>query len=240
MADNSNNGGDGTPQNPANPTGDGAQTPNKPDNSQGTQPFDTSKLTDDQFKELTKDGRFWDNAFEHERFKKLNEKAKLAEQYEANKAKEEEEQLKAQKKFEELANKKGEEAADWKNKFEQSLVNNRIIVEASKLGVVDTDAAIALINKEGIKVTDAGVEGVEEAVKALVEAKPYLVSGQKPNVPDMGGANPAGQGQNQPPRFKHSQLQDPKFYREHEKEIMEALRLGLVEQDLPTGVQAQR
>lgn len=231
-----NNGGDGTPQNPANPN-DGAQTPNKPEDGKGTQPFDTSKISDEQFKELAKDGRFWDNAFEHERFKKLNEKAKKADEYEANRAKEEEEQLKSQKKFEELANKKGEEAADWKGKFETSQANNRIIVEANKLGVIDTDAVLSLIDRSNIKVTDEGVEGVEDAVKALVEAKPYLVGDQKPAVPNMSGANPAGQGQNQPPKFKHSQILDPKFFQENEKDIMEAFRLGLIEDDIGTGVQ---
>lgn len=225
-----NDGGGNAPQN--NPNQAGGSQPNKDSATQGMQTFDTSKLTDEQFKELTKDGRFWDNAFEHERFKKLNERAKKAEEYEANQSKAEEEKLIQQKKFEELANKKGEEAASWKGRFEKSLVDNRIIVEANKLGVVDPDAAIQLLDRSNIKVTDNGVTGVEEAVKALVEAKPYLKQGQ-PSVPNIGsGSNPADANAGQPKKFKHSQIQDPKFYREHEKEIMEALRLGLIENDL--------
>ena len=225
-----NNGGSGTPQNPANPN-DGAQTPNKPDNGQGTQPFDSSKLTDGQLAELTKDGRFWEVAFKHERFQKLNERAKKADEYEANQGKAEEEKLVAQKKFEELANKRGEEAATWKGRFEKAQVDNRIITEANKLGVIDPDAVISLLDRKGIKVTDEGIEGVAEAVKALIEAKPYLTQGK--TVPNIGeGSNPADPNHGALPRFKHSQLQDPKFYREHEKEIMVALKAGLIEDDL--------
>lgn len=224
-----NNGGSGTPQNPANPTNGSQPTANS--DAKGTQPFDTSKLTDEQFKELTKDGRFWANAFEHERFQKLNERAKKAEEYEANQQKLEEDKLKEQKKFEELAEKRGQEAADWKGRFEKANVDNRIISIANKLGVIDPDAVIQLIDRKGIKVTDEGIQGVEEAVKTLVEAKPYLTQGAK--IPDIGsGSNPADAGQGQPPRFKHSQLKDPVFYREHEAEIMKALQLGLIEDDL--------
>jgi len=229
MAEPTKNGGGDTPQVSPNQADGSQPTPNS--GTQGTQTFDASKLTDAQLAELSKDGRFWEVAFKHERFQKLNERAKKADEYEENQGKAEEEKLKEQKKFEELANKRGEEAATYKGRYEKAMVDNRIITEANKLGVIDPDAAISLIDRKGIKVTDDGIEGVAEAVKALVEAKPYLTQGVK--VPNIGeGSNPADPNQGQIPRFKHSQLQDPKFYREHEKEIMVALKAGLIEDDL--------
>lgn len=230
MAEPTNNGGGATPQNNPNPTGGSQPTPNS--GTQGTQPFDTSKLTDEQFKELTKDGRFWANAFEHERFKKLNERAQKADEFEANQAKAEEDKLIQQKKFEELANKKGQEAAEWKGRFEKAQVDNKIITVANGLGVVDPEAVLSLIDRKAIKVTDEGIMGVAEAVKALIEAKPYLKGGT-PAVPNIGsGSSPANAGQGQPPKFKHSQIKDPAFYREHEKDILQAMKLGLIEDDL--------
>lgn len=58
--------------------------------------------------------------------------------------------------------------------------NNRLIAaEVKAIGVqmnlVDTDAAFALMDKSGIAVDENGcVTGVQEALQALVEAKPYL------------------------------------------------------------------
>jgi hypothetical protein len=231
MAEN-NNGGGGTPQNPTNPTAGGSQPTVPNSGTQGTQSFDVSKVTDEQFDELSKDGRFWDRAFKHERFTKLNERAKKADEYEANQSKAEEAKLIEQKKFQELADKKSKEAEDYKGRFEKAQVDNKIITVANGLGVVDPEAVLSLLDRKSIKVTDEGVQGVEAAVKALIELKPYLKGGT-PAVPNIGaGSNPAGAGQGQPMKFKHSQLQDPKFYREHEKEIMTAMKLGLIEDDL--------
>lgn len=231
-----NNGGGGTPQNPTNPTG-GSQPTAPTAQPTGTQTFDPSKLTDEQFKELTKSDAFWKVAFEHERFKSLNEKAKKAEEYEANQAKLEEEKLIKQKEWETLANRKGEEVATWKGKYETALVNNKVIVECQKLGVIDPDVVMSLIDRSKVKVTDNGITGVEEAVKELITAKPYLT--QKPSVPNIGGGTNPSNASTQPPRFKHSQLQDPEFYRANEKEILNALRLGLIEDDLHLGTPKQ-
>jgi hypothetical protein len=229
MADNNNGGGAAPTQNNPNPA-DGSQ----PNNSapQGTQTFDTSKITDAQFDELSKDGRFWNIAFKHERFTKLNERAKKADEYEANQKKSDEQKLIEQKKFEELAAQREKEANDFKSRFEKSQIDNKIITAANKLGVVDPDAVLTLIDRKNIKLADDGTtSGIDEALKALVDTKPYLKGNQ--SVPNVGaGSNPAGQGQNQPPKFKHSQIKDPKFYREHEKEILEAMRMGLIEEDL--------
>ena len=59
-------------------------------------------------------------------------------------------------------------------------INNKLIAasireEGAKLGLVDADAALMMINREGIKVDDAGVvTGVKEALETLSKDKAYL------------------------------------------------------------------
>lgn len=51
-----------------------------------------------------------------------------------------------------------------------------VAVEAIKLKIVDADAALALMDKAGVKFNDDGtIEGVTDALTKLIEAKPYLV-----------------------------------------------------------------
>mgnify|MGYP007083462683 FL=1 len=82
-----------------------------------------------------------------------------------------------------------------------------------------------------IKINDDGtITGVTEAVQALLKDKTYL-KGTGSNVTIGGGTNP---GTTTPvKRFKLSQLNDARFYREHEKEILEAQKAGQIENDLP-------
>ena len=63
-------------------------------------------------------------------------------------------------------------------------INNRLITAEIKaqggaMGLVDADTALLLIDKTNIKVDDKGdVSGVQEALNALKEAKPYLFGAQ--------------------------------------------------------------
>lgn len=55
-----------------------------------------------------------------------------------------------------------------------------ITAEAAKLGVIDPDAAYALMDQSGLEIDDTGsVAGVSEALTALLEAKPYLKANQQ-------------------------------------------------------------
>lgn len=64
--------------------------------------------------------------------------------------------------------------------------DNRLIAAevkaiGSQLNLVDIDAAFALMDKSNIKVDENGtVTGVQEALNALVEAKPYLIRQSAP------------------------------------------------------------
>ena len=56
------------------------------------------------------------------------------------------------------------------------LIAAEIRVQASELGFVDSDDALALVDRTGIKIDDKGeVTGVAEALKALAEKKPHLI-----------------------------------------------------------------
>lgn len=51
--------------------------------------------------------------------------------------------------------------------------------KGAEMGLVDVDAAIALMDKNNIKYSETGVEGVQEALDALKTAKGYLFSQPK-------------------------------------------------------------
>lgn len=218
-------------QNPNNSraTTDGAessdkQTSNVVDNSaknteSGEKPFDES---------VFEDPRLWT----HPRFKSLNERAKKAEELERKNKEAEEQRLAEAKKFEELANVRAQERDEFKNKFTQSLQDNRIIQESAKVGVVDIEAVLKLIDRSNISIDDQGnVLGVNEAIQSLTSSKPYLV-GKNSNIKIGSGTNPVADQNTNHPSFKLSQLQDANFYREHEKEIETAYKLGRIEDDL--------
>lgn len=87
-----------------------------------------------------------------------------------------------------------------------------------------------MLDRKDIKLNDDGtVAGVGEAVKALLTSKPYLKGNS--NLVIGTGTAPNGQqvtGQ----RFKLSQLQDSAFFEKHVKEIEEAQKKGLIEDDV--------
>lgn len=197
--------------------------------------FDTKTIQDQDFEKVFDDPRLWN----HPRFKGLNEQATKAKQLEAEKLEAEKTRLASEKKFQELAELNKQEADKWKSQAETASVNNTIQMEASKAGVVDVDAAIKLLDRSGIKLNEDGtVSGVAEAIKALVESKPYLVGkGATKDLKIGAGSSPSGAGDASVPRFKLSQLRDHTFYIQHEKDILKAWQLGLIENDTDQQVQ---
>lgn len=147
------------------------------------------------------------------------EQERLAKELEDNK-------LKEQKKFEELAKKNEERAIELEKKYQESQINNQIQLEAIKNGLKDLDAVSKLIDKTNIKVGEGDkVDGVEEAIKNLIETRPYLK--QTEVEPEMGSGTNPPDGSSKPTikKFRLSQLQDRKFFEEHEKEIEQAMRI---------------
>jgi len=228
-------GGPADPNNP-NPAGDGnnsgtqptGQDPKKPANGSDANQFDPSSLSDDAFGKVFDDPRAWN----HPRFKQLNERAKQGADA-LEKLKEiEEQKLVSEKKFEELANTKGQEAADWKAKYETEIVNRQIVEAATKLGAASTNLVLKAVDRSLIKVTNDGVAGIEEAVMKLKESEPVLFG--TPASPSLGsGTNPGGSPNTK--RFKMSDIQKPEFYQENNKdgEIDRAMAEGNIEMDIP-------
>lgn len=226
MADGDNN---------TNANNNGSQTGTQPGNQGGNTgnqgqatPFDTSKLSDADISKVLEDQRLWNTP----RLKELTEaKKKLGTIEEQNRAAEEQ-KLKEANDYKTLAEKKDEEINNLKTQVQQSIVNNQLLMEFGKVGFIDSDAALKLIDRSLIKINDDGtVTGVAEAVEALKTKSPYLVGNGTTQRVGSSTGNPANQQQGVP-RFKHSQLKDPAFYREHEAEIAQAMKLGTIENDL--------
>ena len=90
---------------------------------------------------------------------------------------------------------------------------------------------MALIDRSGVKLNNDGVvEGVDDALKKLTEAKPWLVQ-KGTNKPVGSPSNPTSTSEGTK-KYKLSQIQDHAFYQKNEKDILEAMRLGLVEDDV--------
>lgn len=191
--------------------------------------FDPSELSDDQLAKVLEDKRFW----QHSRVKQLQDRAKLADTLEKEKQEAEDAKLKEQGKLQELLDKKTQELDSLKTQMTSQKVDMAIQAEAMKTGVVDVEAALKLIDKSKVTISDDGqVSGVADAVKSLIEAKPYLAG--KGTTTTVGqGSNPGGDGNSVPKKFKASQLKDVKFFRENEADIMKAMKLGLIEDDIP-------
>ena len=189
---------------------------------------DKSKAGESAFDEkVFEDPRLWT----HPRFKSLSERAKKAELLEKEKADAEEKALEGAKEFKQLAEKAKKERDDIQQKFAQSLQDNRIISEASKIGVVDIDTVLKLIDRSAIS-TDANgnVVGAVQAVQELLAAKPFLKGKQTVTIGSPTNPNPEAEAGAK--RFKLSQISNPVFYRENEKDIQKAYALGLIEDDV--------
>ena len=234
--DQNNNGGQNNDGANGNGGADGSQNnnANAGDNG-GENGIDISKLSDEQIAALAGDKRVLEQAFQHPRFKELNEQAKQAKKLQQEKEAAEQKRLEEEGKWEDLAKAKDQELQTAKTRLENTAKNSAIVAAAAKAGVTDPNDAIALIDKGKIEIDDDGnVSGAEDLVAELVKAKPYLLNSNNSNstTDRLGsGSNPSGQGNEGVKRFKLSQVQDPKFYKENEKEIDKAAKLGLIEDD---------
>lgn len=200
--------------------------PSKTNNQPST--IDISKLGDEDLAKVLEDPRLW----KLPRIQELNERAKAAKKYESEQKAAEEAKLKEQGKLQELTERLQKERDEAINKFNSTLVDMKIQSEATKLGAIDTEAVLKLIDRSTLKPDENGnITGLEDAVKALQTSKPYLFG--KPGTVSLGNpTNPGQDNNNNVRRFKHSQIQDPEFYKANEKEILQAYKLGLIENDL--------
>jgi hypothetical protein len=144
---------------------------------------DTENSNNESNKDVTLSEEQWAAVFKHPRFKDLNERATKAEKeiekFNSAKAEAEENKLKEEKKWQELAEKKESDYKSLTEKFNLSIKTKSIIEEAIKLGIKDTDAATKLVDINSIQLDENGVAtNAADVVKALAEAKPYLITGE--------------------------------------------------------------
>lgn len=71
------------------------------------------------------------------------------------------------------------------------LVRAEVKATAAEMGLVDGDAAYALVDRDSIELKDGKVTGVKAALEALVKAKPWL-QGERKGGPVGSGTIPAG------------------------------------------------
>jgi len=134
------------------------------------------------------------------------------------------EQEKLQKRLAELERKE----AEYKQILQARTLEYEVKLQASKLGVVDPDAAYRLLDLKQIEFDDDGRPvNLERVLKELVAQKPYLVvSGGMPSPTNPAQGRISGQQV-----FTRSQLRDPKFFAANRDAIMQALREGRILED---------
>ncbi|MEJ7542941.1 MULTISPECIES: phage scaffolding protein [Staphylococcus intermedius group] len=73
-----------------------------------------------------------------------------------------------------------QENADWQTKYEETQLNNAIKLAVAK-DANDANDVLLMLDKSNLELQEDGtVKGLEDAVKALQESKPYLFAEQKP------------------------------------------------------------
>jgi hypothetical protein len=228
MPDKTNSNGDADANNQNNTENQPGTVPDQKTVAGGQGTFDPSTVGDEDFDKVFDDPRVW----KHPRFKSLVEAKDRLKAIEKKEAEEREAKLLEEKKFQELLEEKDKKISELTQNQQRMLLDSKISTAALKAGAVDTEAILKLIDRANITLNDDGsVAGVEEAIKTLLETKPYLVgSDQQPTV--GAGTNPGANTTSSAKRFKLSQLQDRAFYQANEADIDQALRLGLVEDDM--------
>lgn len=175
------------------------------------QGFDPSKLGDEDIKKILEDPRVWKT----ERLSKAIEAQKKLTEYEKQQAKREEEEMAKKQEFEKLSQKAQAERDEWKSKFENSVIDNALISEASKHNPQDIEAVLKLVDRSTVKYDDGKVVGADSAISQLQETKSYLF-GTKTTQPVGNPSNPQDPTINE---ITLTQLQDPVFYNKHRDAI---------------------
>lgn len=90
------------------------------------------------------------------------------------------------------------------------LLDAAIRVAAAQAKAVDPDAVAALLDRDGLKVgADGRVDGLDDAIKTLLEAKPYLTGSSEPGptpTPTPGGADGGPRGTPAPGQLTRDDL----------------------------------
>jgi vacuolar-type H+-ATPase subunit I/STV1 len=140
---------------------------------------------------------------------------------ESKNAKSEQERAEKQGEFEKLYRGEQEKTSSLSRKLETTLKSTALLMEATKLGIVDADT-IALVDLEKVKVDGDKVVNAAEVMAKFKESKPHLFGNGKNGTPfTTPAANPGGL-----PNGKISVADVHKMTPEQRKEFLSRTKAG--------------
>ncbi len=167
-------------------------------------------------------------AFEHPRFKELNEKAKLADKLKSDQEAAEKKRLEEAGEHQKLAEQYKGEADTFKTQLETERKTNALINAAMKIGAHDPAVVAKLVDAGSITIGDDGtVSGVDEAIKALQQSNAYLF--KTGSTTQVGGGDTNSSGNGNSTEFSATQFKDAAFYKEHQAAMDKAMTEGRVD-----------
>ncbi len=113
--------------------------------------------------------------------------------------------------------------ADYERERQERTLKYETMLVASRLGIVDPEAAYKLLDLADIDFDEDGrPKNIEKALRDLLAKRPYLAGGTSGSP-----TNPAKSSA----VFTRSQLRDPAFFRAHKEAIFQAMREGRIIED---------
>lgn len=118
------------------------------------------------------------------------------------------------------------EQAAWQRERQEHTLRYETMLAASRLGIVDPEAAYRLLDLTALEFDEDGrPQNLEQALKALLKARPYLAG---PPAATAGSPTNPATGQARAGTFTTSQVADRRFYEQHRDEILRALAEGRI------------
>ncbi|HET8909137.1 MAG TPA: phage scaffolding protein [Ktedonobacterales bacterium] len=124
-------------------------------------------------------------------------------------------------------------ADDRTRELQEARIEMAVERTASKLGIIDPDAAVKLLDWSKLEYDDDGKPtNVDKLLEALVKARTWLVgNGQATSTAQARIGNTGRDTQVPGVVFKTSQLEDFEFYTKNEQAIKQAMREGRILKD---------
>lgn len=119
------------------------------------------------------------------------------------------------------------EQASYQRERQERTLKYESMLAASRLGIIDPEAAYRLLDLSKIEFDEDGApKNIEQALKDLLKAKPYLVGQAQPA--SVGSPTNPATGQQRAGTFTTSQLNDYRFWQQHRDEILKAMSDGRI------------
>lgn len=117
-------------------------------------------------------------------------------------------------------------AAGLEAELKSERLRNAVYAESVKVGAIDPDAVLALLDRAALVDETGQPKGVADAITALLESKPYLKA-QAPKPQGNIGSGARGTGPTSG-TFTREQLKDNAFFEANRADIFKALTEGRI------------